>query len=619
MHPRIRTSCLALAMIVAFGLCAPTHAAPKKKNPPLLDSVDDWGRPWVDCTFSMYKRLAAYRAQLKAKGQLPTTLEFALGTDIALRKVFKNKAWFKGQFTTQVAIAAAKGEEEAFQIVVLPIHADEIAAMDIAAKPAPADIQPKLWKQEDRAMGMAPLAKKTVQISAVTASDLKQVGGSGVIPASRISIHRVGYVQTSPSQYPVMHVGWWPDPLPKFEPFAVANPNLQALWIEVDVPHDAPAGDYAGRITVQGPHALGVDVKLHVWDFAIPEYPAFKTAGWALAGGLRKKGVEVYRQYADLALEHGVSPWDAAQSFLDRSLKDLSVHDANLERFTKKGLKCIEVSRLKPEQLPAYYAHLKAKGWDGLLYVRYHDEPHEREYPSYRKRYQEVKAIAPDVRISASGQACPGMLGAADLFISDVSALRPEWNAAARERGASIWWYYCHLPIHAEYHSPISITPGMVVDLQGIDHRIIYWLAWKAKVDGVGYWALAAWPPGNDVWTEAGWKMRGRNPFPYSGIHNGNGYILYPGADGPIASIRLKTIRDGLEDYDYLLALRAALAKVPASMAASPAIQSARKLLDVPAEVAVSNHYYNRDPFALLRQRARIAEAIEAVENAAGR
>ena len=100
---------IALATLAAIGLCAPTLAAPKRKNPRLLDSVDDWGRPWVDCTFSLYKRLAAYRAQLKAKGQLPPTLEFALGTDIALRKVFKNKAWFKGEFTTQVAISAAKG------------------------------------------------------------------------------------------------------------------------------------------------------------------------------------------------------------------------------------------------------------------------------------------------------------------------------------------------------------------------------------------------------------------------------------------------------------------------------------------------------------------------------
>lgn len=610
----------AVLLVAACALCGPAPAQPagKVQDTSLLNTVDDWGRPWVDCTYSLYKRLAAYRTALADKRELPKQLQFALGTEISLRKVFRNKAWFKGELSTRVSIAAAKGEEEAFQLVVIPLHPDELAAMDVAARPADDGEDLKAWKQQDKLMGMAPLAARTVTVSSVTVSDLKQTGGQAVIPASRVTLRRVGYIKTLPSQYPVMHVGWWPDPLPALEPFSVSNPNVQPIWVEVDVPHDVPAGEYVGRITVQGPHELGIDLAVQVWDFAIPEYPAFPTAGWALAGSIRKQGVEVYRQYAEYVLDHGVSPWDAAQSFLDKKLVDMSVHDENLKRFVAKGLKCFEISRLQGEKLKAYYEHLKSKGWEHLLYVRYHDEPHEREYPSYLKRYREVKAIAPQVRISASEQAHPGMLGAADVWIGDVSTERPDWNQAARKRGDSVWWYYCHLPIHAEYFAPIVHTPGMVVDLQGIDHRIIYWLAWKAKVDGVGYWAIAAWPKGNKTWSEEGWKLRGRNPFPYSGIHNGNGYIVYPGPSGPIGSIRLKTIRDGLEDYDYLLALRRACEQVPAALRSHPTAANARALLDVPAELAVSPHYYNRDPFALLRQRARVANAIVAVKKLAG-
>jgi len=603
-------------LIFAVLLCAqyPAQAAEAGKDTSLLNTVDDWGRPWVDCTYSLYKRLAAYRAELKEKGELSARWQFAIGTEISLRKVFKNKAWFKGNLSTQVTISAAKGEEEGFQVVVLPLHAGEAAAMDIAAKAPPEKEDYKLWRQEDKQMGEAPLAAATVTVSGITATELRQKNGRGVIPASRVSFHKVGYIKTMPPQYPVTHVGWWPDPLLDFEPFSVSNPDLQPIWVEIDVPHDVPAGEYEGRITVQGPHTLGVDLVVRVWDFAIPEYPSFPTAGWALAGSIRKQGVEVYRRYAEYVLEHGVSPWDAAQSFLGKDLKDLTVHDGNLSRFVAKGLKCFEITRLKGEQLKAYHAHLKSKGWDHLMYVRYHDEPHEREYPSYLKRYREVKAVAPEVRISASEQAHPGMLGGADLWIGDVSAERPEWNGAARKRGDGVWWYYCHLPIHADYFAPIVHTPGMVVDLQAVDHRMIYWLAWKEGVDGVGYWAIASWPKGNENWPEEDWKLRGRNPFPYSGIHNGNGYIVYPGPKGPLGSIRLKTIRDGLEDYDYLLALKKLLARVPTTLRGRPEVQKARSLLEVPTQIAISNHYYNRDPFALLRQRERVAEAIVAVK-----
>ena len=564
----------------------------------------------MDCTYSLYERLATYRETLAQRGELPTKWEFAVGAQISLRKVLRNKAWFKGNFATEVRIQAARNEEEAFQIVVMPLHEKELEAIQTAGKPSPADADYKQWRKDDKAIGEAPLAAKSVTISAVTVSDLKSENGS-VIPADRIDIRLVKYIKTQPPQYPVMHVGWWPDPLCDLEEFTVANPDLQPIWVEVDVPGGIPAGEYRGKATIVGPHTLSLDLVVEVWDFDIPEYPTFPTGGWALGGRVKKHGVEVFRRYVESLLEHGVTPRDCVQAYVDKELKDLTVHDENLSRFVTKGIKTFEINALKGEKLKQYWEHLKKKGWDHLMVVRYHDEPHPREYPSYISRYQEVKKLIPEIRICATEQPHPDMLGGADVWIGDVSAERPEWNAAARERGDSIWWYYCHLPIRAEYFAPIVHTPGMVVDLQAIDHRIIYWLAWKAKVDGVSYWAIASWPKGNDNWLKDGWKIHPRHKFPYSGEHNGNGYIVYPGDGKPIPSIRLKTIRDGLEDYDYLLVLRRALEAARSAEAETPAVREARRLLDVPAELAMSNHYYNRDPKALLEYRAKVANAIE--------
>jgi hypothetical protein len=71
------------------------------------------------------------------------------------------------------------------------------------------------------------------------------------------------------------------------------------------------------------------------------------------------------------------------------------------------------------------------------------------------------------------------------------------------------------------------------------------WMSWRYGLTGLLYWTTVYWEKTNP-WTD---------PKTY-GDYNGEGSLLYPGADagfpGPIASMRLKAIRDGMEDYEYL-------------------------------------------------------------------
>ena len=81
---------------------------------------------------------------------------------------------------------------------------------------------------------------------------------------------------------------------------------------------------------------------------------------------------------------------------------------------------------------------------------------------------------------------------------------------------------------------------------------------------------------------------------------NGSGSLFYPGTPcgirGPVASMRLKNIRDGMEDYEYfaLLERRAGSAAV-------------RKIVD---RIAPSWWGYTRDPKALSAARSELAAAI---------
>jgi hypothetical protein len=76
------------------------------------------------------------------------------------------------------------------------------------------------------------------------------------------------------------------------------------------------------------------------------------------------------------------------------------------------------------------------------------------------------------------------------------------------------------------------------------------WLGYKYEADGICFWNATDWGDWDtdaapaDPYTNAGGHYRGRS------------MIFYPGAkfgyDGPIPSVRLKTLRRGLQDFEYL-------------------------------------------------------------------
>ena len=546
-----------------------------------LDTTDEWGRPWGDAASSFYRRLEPHRAQLAAQGVAPDDLEYAVGTEISLQKVFRPKIWFKGDFSGSISLEAARGETESFQLVVCPLADGERTVAQLT---------------EEKTQGSGSLQEKKVRIDAVVPTALRHVAGGGEIPIDRISLYGVDYIRTVPGQYPVMHVGDWPDILAPLEPFDVANPYCQPIWVEVGVPRDAQPGDYTGAVVVKGPHDVQIDVRLTVWDFALPETPLSYTMGWALDGWFTKDGVDACLAKLDMLLADRVAPWYAAEKFKG----DLAAFDRVAAHLFARGVPLQAITG-KPED--ALYQHIKAKGWLERFICIWGDEPHDRDYPEYRRRTDEIHEDCPGLAVAMTEDPRPDNVGLFDVWIPEPSSQNDEWIQDALNRGDRVWWYQCQLPIHAEYPGPIHACSGMVVDRPAIDHRVTYWLAFKHNVEGVAYWAISSWPAGWQEWPAKPWPPNPRSTFPYSGQHNGNGFICYPGPDGqPWPSIRMKCIRDGLEDHDYLSILRERAGETP-----SPEVE---RLLQIPHEVAIGLRYYNRDPQALLRARRQLAEAI---------
>jgi hypothetical protein len=96
----------------------------------------------------------------------------------------------------------------------------------------------------------------------------------------------------------------------------------------------------------------------------------------------------------------------------------------------------------------------------------------------------------------------------------------------------------------------VDRPPYWEIDFPLLSYRIAPWINRRYRCTGLLYWSTCFWgsPP--------------RNPWdnPTYGDHwNGEGVLFYPGReagiDGPIASVRLKNLRDGMEDYEYFVLL----------------------------------------------------------------
>src|SRR5690606_32070837 len=96
--------------------------------------------------------------------------------------------------------------------------------------------------------------------------------------------------------------------------------------------------------------------------------------------------------------------------------------------------------------------------------------------------------------------------------------------------------------------------PVWALDYPAMNHRVTTWLMPRHGLTGLAYWDTLFVSPNIDPWTDAGSFQH-----PDGDVYNGDGSYIYPatrkvhGQDAPLASIRLKWLREAAEDYDYLM------------------------------------------------------------------
>ncbi|MBO7658226.1 MAG: DUF4091 domain-containing protein [Clostridia bacterium] len=137
--------------------------------------------------------------------------------------------------------------------------------------------------------------------------------------------------------------------------------------------------------------------------------------------------------------------------------------------------------------------------------------------------------------------------------------------AAEQAEGDEVWWYVTRFP-----HNP-EIT--LSIDDQEVVHRIMFWQQKLYDIDGFLYYMVNDWHYGTYPWNSL---HETDNSYPYNVY--GNGVLVYNGFEDsegqpyqgrdrydqledksynayPVGSLRLESVRDGAEDYDYLTIL----------------------------------------------------------------
>jgi len=128
-------------------------------------------------------------------------------------------------------------------------------------------------------------------------------------------------------------------------------------------------------------------------------------------------------------------------------------------------------------------------------------------------------------------------------------------------------------------------------------------MAWRDGMKGLLYWGgMSYWRPTQDPWTTAPFYTgSGRPQQGEKGIvFQGEGSLVYParavGYDGVVPTIRLKALRDAIEDYDYLAILQR--------------LGKAAEAQEVVRSLTGTFFQWERDPAAYESARARLAAML---------
>ena len=449
------------------------------------------------------------------------------------------------------------------------------------------------------------------------AGDLQGPNGASIRGADMVLYRQHSLELTLPSfRNDNFTPGWHPDPLIPFRhpltkeplrggrftavPFDLPAGETHGFWVDIPVPADAAPGKYRGifRVTAGGGEAVTIPVELTVWDFALPRVSTLQTALGSPAERMRgyyakraKDGKEpepadweaVETQVAGEVSRHRINATppsalltprkesDGSYGFTAEQVNDLrkfvdSYHVNAIQTPHPRG--AVKDPEAERDKLRAWLksfdrmaAELDRPFVTFFTYLK--DEPNDEEAYRYVQQWgSAVRAARSVVKVmvveqtKTQNQEWGDLYGAVDIWCP-LFPLHDEPTAARRRAlGETIWTYTALCQ-----RDP---TPWWEIDFPLLNYRVPAWIAWRHHMRGLLYWGgMSHWSGVEDPWTDPKTlDRRDREKGGAGPLFQGEGTLVYPGRavgyDGIAPSLRLKALRDGIEDYEYLAILERA-------------------------------------------------------------
>lgn len=514
----------------------------------------------------------------------------------------------------------------------------------------------KLAKNEAEGVQLMITPEEDVEYFYASVGEISDGKGSVI---GQVDVYAEYYVDlvkpTNPNS--VRPMGYYPDALIPMDVSADYGENKigaghnQGIYICVTTTEETPAGVYNGTVTltVNDTQHL-VPLQVTVWDFTVPTEnharSTFNLMQEYIMGGQLDNTVETYQNIVDYLLDYRITTtemasWDYELDDWIEVIKKYAA-DPRVTSYNVHGDGTVGMSRLKAcieNSTPELNLVDKA-----FFYL--HDEPFtmmqqakinhdnkidelialansytEEELAGYGLTREDIMGVEVLITMTASIDTIDGLRTYAALVSDfDTQSMRDMYedfrqhpylgknNELEGTDFGTTWWYVCVHP----YEPYVNFNIEM--DLHS--SRELLWMQYDYDIEGLLYWGTAMYvettssidtingPVTGDVYNKANGVYTGAN---------GDGYLLYPGAkyglDTVLPSIRLMSIRDGFEDYEYLYMLEQlyndALEQYGITDMSFDSMM--RTLYDSMYTGTITNSDFN----AVLRAREKVAQMIE--------
>jgi Domain of unknown function (DUF4091) len=412
--------------------------------------------------------------------------------------------------------------------------------------------------------------QKTLTNVNFTVSDLTNANQQ-VIAKSNLTRYREHYIHLPRGSSPPpgstnspLGPGWYADALIPFEhpdtqadlkgaafdavPFNLAADQNQPIWVDIFVPRNAQPGDYTGTFTVTSDQGNSSGkIRLTVWNFELPVKPSLQSE-FGFWEHKSKAAVVELLKHKLMPQADDIAPADERE-LIDRwGLTTLSLPFwSGANEATCKMAPAPPVTEFK--------AAAAQRQSDLRLSVRYADEIDN--CPDLIKPMQQwarhihqaglTTAIAMTPTPALYDDGTGSGRSAVDIWIvlpEDYDAA-PQRIAEVLKKGDQVWFYTALVQD--------GYSPKWQIDYAPINYRIPHgFINQSLGLTGVLYWRIDQWT--KNPWHDVIAYAQGNEYYP------GEGMLVYPGEpvgiSGVVPSMRLKWLREGVEDYEYIEILK---------------------------------------------------------------